>query len=166
MRSRLKVEGVAELRAEWSAVGERARTLEVPLRDRATRKDLEAASARRFKRGLRRASSRAWTLEKARRGLDARVMRASGAAELALTKGQGEGAGALTFTAYNGELRWGVKRGRSSLFYLQVHAAGYSSKRGRVPARRVVVIDKTAREAISERVLTYVHHGRLTGPAS
>lgn len=160
MRARLKVEGVSEHVVELGRIGDRARRPEPALRARQTREDLQDASRKRFRRGLRRAS-RAWILEKQRRGLSTRTMHATGAAMLALTNNSGPARGAVTFNAFNAELRWGVKRGRSDLFYIQVHAGGYTTKKGRQAPRRVVVIDKPARESIAERVVTYVHTGRL-----
>lgn len=151
MRARLKVEGLKEATTRLDAVGLRARRPEPALRARQTLADLTESQMRRFSqaRGWKRISPR-WVAQKRRQGLDPRVMRATGKLAHALTSGAG-----MTFNAHNAELRWGIPRGRSDLHYAQALAAGTSS----TPARRMVVIDKTARASIAARVERYVTQG-------
>lgn len=161
MRSRLTVEGLDEAHGDVGDIGNRARRPEPAFRAPGTREDLQRSSARRFRRGLRRAQ-RSWILEKRRTGRSTRTMHSTGAAMLALTRNTGPARSAIVFNAFNAELRWGVQRGRSDLYYIQVHASGYTTSRGRGrPARRVVVVDKVAREAIAQRTVTYVTTGSL-----
>jgi hypothetical protein len=163
---RLKVtlgtDGIVSAAERRAAVGIRGQRPEPALRAEATRGDLQEAAGRRFRRGLRRSTNRAWTLEKQRRGMSTRVMHATGESMLAVTRRVGPRARAIVFSAFNRELRWGVRRGRSSLYHLQVHASGYRTTRGRVPPRRVVVLDKKSKESIAERVVTYVETGRIS----
>lgn len=146
-RARLQVEGLREARERLDEVGDRARRPEPALRAPATKRDIQEGQRRRFShaRGWRRISPE-WAAEKRRRGLDPRIMRATGALESVLTNAP---VGAVQFSAYNAELRWGLPY-RSSVYYAAVQA-----KRG----RRAVVIDKVARRAISERVQRYVAEG-------
>lgn len=148
IRSSLRVENLRAAHQRLDTMGDRARRPEPALRSRETLRDLTGSEKRRFatNRGWRRLSP-AWVEEKRRAGLDTRILRATGKLEQALTSGTG-----LTFRAYNGSLFWGIPRGRSDLYYAQVLAKGTSS----MPARRMVLIDKKARQRIAIRVERYV----------
>jgi hypothetical protein len=154
MRSRLRVEGLKEAVQRIDVVGDRGRRPEPALRANRTLQDLTASERRRFdsQRGWKR-DTPAWIREKRRRGLDSRTLRATGRLERSLTSGAG-----LTFKAFNGTLSWGIPRGRSDLYYAQALAKGTSS----TPARRMVVIDKTAKDRISIRVERYVAYGEVS----
>jgi hypothetical protein len=58
-------------------------------------------------------------------------------------------------TVFNGELRWGITPGRSTLFYAQPLAKGTS----RMPPRRMVLIDRPARGSIAHRVEEFIAYG-------
>lgn len=151
IRASFKVDGIRETRKRIDSVGQRARRPEPALRSGFTKRDVTASERRRFShnRGWRRLQP-SWVQEKRRRGLDPRILRATGQLERALTTGNG-----MTFRAYNGVLFWGIPRGRSDLFYAQALAKGTNGKRG----RRMVVIDKDAKGRISRRVESYIAHG-------
>lgn len=149
-RARLQVEGLREAAQRVDAVGERARRPEPALRADATKRDLQEGERRRFShaRGWRRITPE-WAAEKRRRGLDPRIMRATGRLESILTNAP---VGSVRFDAYNGELRWGLVW-RSSAYY-----AAAQAKRG----RRSVVVDKVARQAVAERVRRYIAEGAVS----
>jgi hypothetical protein len=161
IRARLSVEGFALASRELSVKGERARRVDVVLGSHRVRREFEEASQRRFKRGLPRAK-RGWTIEKQRRGLDSRSMRATGAAEAALTRGAGPLGREVIFEANRGVVRFGVHRGRTGLYYLNALARGYPTTHGRVRPRRVVFIDKLVRENVTAYVLRYVDSGGMS----
>jgi len=144
---RLKVDGLKDAIERIDDVGDRARKPERALRSDATRRDLRASERRRFRhtRGWKRISPE-WAATKRRRGLDPRVMRATGLLERTLTSAR---PGEVRFTAFNATLTWGLAW-RSSAFY-----AAAQAKQG----RRAVVIDKKARADISERVARYISTG-------
>lgn len=160
MRTRLTVEGIADAGAEFTAMGKRARRPEPALRAQATRRDLQAAAGRRFRRGLRRDTPET-ILRKRRRGLSTRTLVATGAAEAAIVHNREPAASSVTFQAWDAELRWGL-RGRNALYYMVVHARGYTSGGRRVPARRVIVVDRPARESVAGRVVRYVSEASLS----
>lgn len=148
-RVRLKIDGLKEAQREIGDVGERARRPEPALRAPGTKTDLQMSERRRFShgRGWKRISPE-WAATKRRRGLDPRVMRATGRLESILTNApQGE----VRFDAFNGVLRWGLPW-RSTAYY-----AAAQAKQG----RRAVVIDKIARAAIAERISRYITDGEL-----
>lgn len=153
MRSRLRVDGLQEAVRRIDVVGERGRRPEPALRAQQTRRDLTASEQRRFasSRGWKRLTP-GWVSEKRRRGLDPRILRATGRLERSLTSGTG-----ITFKAFNGTLTWGIPRGRSDLYYAQALAKGTTS----MPARRMVVIDRAARDRIAIRVERYVAYGEV-----
>jgi hypothetical protein len=155
VRARLQVEGMREAVSRIDHVGDRARRAEPALGARQTLRDLQASEERRFAtgRGWKRLTPR-WAAEKRRRGLDPRILRATGRLYGALTHG---GAG-VTFHAYRNELRWGITPGRGDLHYAQPLAKGA----GRLPKRRMVVIDREARDRISVRVERYIAYGEVT----
>lgn len=148
MRGRLRVEGMKAAVQRVDAVGLRAQRPEPALRARPTLDDLTDSEKRRFNntRGWKRLTP-AWIAEKRRRGLNARILRASGRLFHALTTGLG-----ITFRARDGVLYWGIPRGRSDLYYAQALAKGTSSTQ----ARPMVRIDKTARTRIALRVQNYI----------
>lgn len=131
-------------------VGDRARRPEPALRADATKLDLQESERRRFshRRGWKRTTDD-WAREKRRRGLDPRVMRATGQLESILTNAP---SGEIRFDAFNGVLRWGLPW-RSTAYY-----AAAQAKQG----RRSVVIDKTARASISDRVSRFIATGVAT----
>jgi hypothetical protein len=154
MRSRLRVDGLQEAVRRVDVVGDRGRRPEPALRAHQTLQDLTASERRRFdsQRGWKRLTPD-WVREKRRRGLDPRILRATGRLERSLTSGAG-----ITFKAFNGTLSWGIPRGRSDLYYAQALAKGTSS----TPARRMVVIDRTAKDRIAIRVERYVAYGEVS----
>lgn len=145
MRARLQVDGLKAAQKRIDETGARAKRPEPALRARDSLEDLTASEERRFQstRGWRRLTP-GWVAEKRRRGLDPRILRATAKLYRALTSGRG-----LTFRAFAGTLYWGIPAGRSDLFYAQVQAK----------KRRMVVIDKTARDRIAVRVERYIADG-------
>ncbi|WP_217913231.1 hypothetical protein [Miltoncostaea marina] len=143
-RASIRIEGLRDAMQRIDEVGERARRPEPALRAPETKFDLQLSERRRFShaRGWKRITPE-WAAEKRRRGLDPRVMRATGRLESVLTNAD---AGDIRFDAYNAVLRWGLKW-RSTAYY-----AAAQAKRG----RRAVVIDRQARAAITERVQRYI----------
>jgi hypothetical protein len=154
MRARLQVDGLREATARLDVIGERARRPEPALHSPHTFFDLRESEKRKFARGGWRRDKPEWVAEKRRRNLDTRTLRATGKLERTLTTE----AGSLTFSAYNGVLTWGIPRGLSELYYAQALAKGA----GKTPARRMVVIDRVAREGIAARVGRYVLGGTVS----
>lgn len=155
IRARLAVEGLKEAVHRVDEVGDRARRPEPALRHRDTLLDLQMSERRKFARGGWRRIKPEWAAEKRRRGLDPRTLRATGRLESALVNATH----GVRATVYNAELRWGIRAGRSELYYAQALAKGWTSSTGQVPARRMVVIDQTARGRIAERVERFIAHG-------
>lgn len=151
MRVTLNTAELKEVADDVGKLAFRARSREL-LHNDDVRGALRASSARRFMRGLRQAG-RQWRIVKRRRGLQDRPMRATGDAFIAITRGAGRKASAVEFTATTEGVRFGVKRGRSELNYVQVHARGYESSSGPVRPRRVVLVDRQAREGAARIVL-------------
>lgn len=141
------MEGLRETARRLDEVGLRAQRPEPVMRDSTTRRLLQASEVRRFAhtRGWRRITPE-WIEEKRRRGLDPRVMRATGRLEDTLTS---QFSSSTQFGAHDGVLRWGL-RWRSEFFYASVQAT-----RG----RRSVVIDTIARRAIVARIQQYIATG-------
>lgn len=156
MRARLRIEGLKEARARVDELGIRAQRPEPVLRSDSVKLDLLESEGRRFARttGWRKDNPK-WLREKQRRGLDPRVMRATGHLERALTTGADA---AITFQAYNSELRWGIRGGRTDLYYAAPLARGTT----RHPRRRMVVIDQIARAHIAGRIEHYIANGIIT----
>lgn len=152
INGRLRVEGLKAAIDRIDLVGQRARAPEPALRARQTLHDLTASEQRKFARGGWRRDTPGWIAEKRRRGLDTRTLRMTGRLERALESGAG-----LTFSAYNSTLTWGIPRGRSDLYYAQALAKGTSTH----PARRMVVIDRIARDRIAVRVERYIADGLI-----
>lgn len=148
IRARLAIEGLREAVERVDEVGQRTRRPEPALRAAGTLRDLQEAERRRFARGRFKPITPEWVAEKRRRGLDTRVMRATGRLESALVNAnRGEG---IRFDVFNAELRFGIRSGRSNVYYAQAQAKA---------GRRVVVIDKPARRAIATRVEQFIAHG-------
>lgn len=148
MRSRLRVEGLQEATRRIDDIGERARRPEPALRGHQTLLDLQQSERRKFARGGWRRDTPAWIKEKRRRGLDTRTLRATGRLESSLANATN----GVKATVYNGVLTWGIRAGRSDIYYAQVLAKGSATR----PARRMVVIDRGARDRIAARVERYV----------
>lgn len=156
MRGRLRVEGLKEARAFVDDVGLRAQRPEPVMRSDSVKADILAGERRRFERGTGWArDTPKWIAEKRRRGLDERTLRATGRLERALTTGADP---AITFQAFNSELRWGIRGGRSDLYYAAPLARGTTEHRG----RRMVVIDQVARSRIAGRIEHYIATGIIT----
>jgi hypothetical protein len=153
MRARLAIEGLKDAVGRVDLVGERARRPEPALRAPQTQLDLQMSERRKFARGRWRRDTPEWIKEKRRRGLDTRTLRATGRLESALTNATH----GVKVTVFNGELRWGIHAGRSDIYYAQPLAKGH----GHTPPRRMVVIDRTAREDIALRVALYILDGEV-----
>lgn len=151
MRARLRVDGIKASVERVDDVGERARRPEPALRAPGTLHDLQLSQRRKFARGGWRRDTPEWIKEKRRRGLDPRTLRATGRLESALVNATH----GVKATVFNGGLTWGIRAGRSDIYYAQSLAKG---TRGSAP-RRMVVIDKTAKEHIATRVERYVADG-------
>jgi hypothetical protein len=151
IRARLAIDGLKDAITQVDEVGDRARRPEPALRDDATLLDLQQGERRKFARGGWRRITPAWAREKRRRGLDPRTLRATGRLESALTNATH----GVRATVWNSELRWGIRAGRSDIYYAQPLATG---ARG-MPPRRMVLIDRTARESIAGRVERFIAHG-------
>jgi hypothetical protein len=147
VRSTLRIEGIREARERIDEVGDRARRPEPALRAPATRRDLQESERRRFTTYRWKADTDEWRRRKAREGLDPRTMVATGRLRAALENAEG---GSVRFNVFNGTLTWGLRAGRSDLYYAQVQAG-----RG----RRAVVIDRVARASIAQRVESFLAHG-------
>ncbi|HEY3021808.1 MAG TPA: hypothetical protein VGJ32_16535 [Solirubrobacteraceae bacterium] len=155
MRARLRVDGLEEAAARLDDVGDRARRPEPALRAPGTLEDLQRSERRKFARGGWRKASPEWVDRKRRAGLDTRTLRATGRLESALTNATH----GVRATVFNAELKWGIRAGRSEIYYAQPLAAGASG----MPPRRMVVIDKIARGNVAERVERFIADGTLTG---
>lgn len=158
MRGSLKLDGMTAAIQRVDDVGDRARAPEPALRAAGTRRDLQESEKRRFshRRGWARLTPR-WAAEKRRRGLDPRVLRATGRLYSALVNAvRSDG---VRHDVFNRELRWGIRRGRSNVYYAQALAKGW----GETKPRRMVVIDKPARASIAGRVEKFIAFGFLDG---
>lgn len=148
-RAMLRIEGLKEARKRVDEVGDRARMPEKPLRAPETLMDLQMSERRRFGTYRWKAVTKDWRDRKRREGLPARTMEASGRLKSALTNAVTP----VRRTVFNGTLTWGIRGGRSDLYYAQVQAG-----RG----RRAVVIDRIARASIAQRVESFLAHGFIT----
>lgn len=156
MRATIRVENLKSAVRRIDDVGDRARRPERVLRSEVVKLDLLASEKRRFatNTGWRNDTPK-WIAEKARRGLDPRTLRATGHLERALTTGDDP---AIVRSAYNGVLRFGIRPGRSDLYYAQALAKGKPGKRGRPMVR----IDVLARDTTAGRVEHYIATGLET----
>lgn len=145
--SLLRVDGLREARERVDLVGERARRPEPALRAPGVLLALQESERRRFSGSYRwRPITKEWRERKRREGLSTKTMVATGRLAAAL----GNAVSPVRRTVYNGTLTWGIRGGRTDLYYAQVQA-----HRG----RRSVVIDRIARASIAERVQTFLAHG-------
>lgn len=149
MRSRLQIEGLREARHRVDAVGERARRPEPALRAPGTKFDLQMSERRRFSIYRFKPATKVWVARKRAEGLDTRTMHASNRLASALENAEG---GSIRLNVFNATLTWGLRQGRPGDpgFYAKVQAG-----RG----RRAVVIDRTARRNITERVEAFLATG-------
>lgn len=154
--ARVSVEGLKEARARVDDVGIRARQPEPVLRSPGVFADLLASEERRFgtNAGWRRDTSK-WVADKQRHGWDQRTLRKTGELERQLTRG----GPSIVFTAWNGTMTFGVRGGRSTLYYAAPLARG---ARGGAK-RRMVRIDRVATYRISGRISRYITYGIVTG---
>lgn len=153
MRSRLDIQGLAAAQQRLTAAGSRARRPEPALRSRATLQALRDSETRRFQANRFRANSPKWQQYKRRHGLSPKRLQASGLLRMILTAGTwGTTNSAVAFSAWNGVLTWGLKGGRSPVFYARIWA-------DRDRRRRPVYIDKRARVDIGDIVMRYVVEG-------
>lgn len=152
IRARVTVEGLKEAQLRLDDVGLRARRPEPTLRSRATERALVRSEQRAFAKGWKRDTPK-WATYKRHHRLDPRVLRATGRLEHALTRVDQAG---TEFSAYNSTLRWGIKPGRSDLYYAQALAKGVGHAHTK---RRMVVIDKPARAQIADIVAHYIASG-------
>ena len=150
MRTTLRITGIREARDRIDDVGDRARRPEPALRAPSTKLDLQKSELRRFTRYRFRPASPEWVARKRREGLSTRTMIATGRLSSALINAEG---GSVRFTVFNGVLTWGLRAGRSDTYYAQIQA-----QRG----RRVVVIDRIARQNIAQRVESFLAYGFVT----
>lgn len=152
-RFTVKTEGLAQAVADVSDVGERARDLELPLN--ASVKHWQESERRRFRttRGWAKDTEK-WAREKRRRGLDPRVMRATGRLESALTNAT-RGSGIIA-KATKSTLTVGIRAGRGDIYYGAILA-----KKTRKNPRQSVTFDKKAKTATAETVMEYVATGHV-----
>lgn len=155
MRARLEVTGVRANVERLDAIGDRARRPEPVLRSPETLARLNAGQRRKFLRGGWQKDTPAWIARKKREGLSTRTLVATGRLESALTQGAGSG---VMFSAFNAELRWGIKAGRSDLYYAQALAKGVRGRR----KSRMVLIDKVTKAEIAVSVERYVVTGVIS----
>jgi len=154
-RARFQVEGLKEAVQRVDDVGERARQPEPALRSDTVLAALMSGEGRKFQRGGWPKDTRAWIDRKRRKGWPNRTLVATGRLENALVKLGPKGHNDILFRAWNGELTWGIRQGRSDLYYSQALAKGV---RGRRPSR-MVLIDKQTKAEISAHVQKYVATG-------
>lgn len=152
MRSRLEVTGLRENVDRLDDIGDRARRPEPALRSPQTLERLNASERRKFARGGWQRDTSAWIARKRREGLSARTLVAHGELERALTRGAGPG---IVFSAYNAELKFGIRAGRSHIYYAQALAKGVRGRR----KSRMVVIDRQAKVEIATSVERFVVTG-------
>jgi len=146
MRQSLRIEGLREARKRIDDVGHRANAPEPALRSDAILLALQMSERRKFATGRFPRDTKAWVERKRREGLGNRTMVASGRLKAALENATPP----VRRTVFNSSLTWGIRGGRTDLYYARVQAT-----RG----RRAVVIDKIARVEIAQRVETFLATG-------
>lgn len=153
---RLQVEGLKEAAARIDDVGTRAQRPEIVLRSPAVLADLHESEERRFatNTGWKRLTPK-WVAEKQRHGWDSRVLRKTGALERELTSGGPD----IVFTAWNKTLTFGIRGGRSDLYYAAPLARGVGRAKTK---RRMVRVDTIARSRITGRIGHYIAYGVVT----
>jgi hypothetical protein len=153
MRVTLKSDGLKEAEARIGKIALRAsssKLLDTPQ----IKAEFQDAAGRKFDKGIAQAGKE-WRLRKRKAGLIDRPMQASGAAKQAITLGQGPGASAVIFKTNREGVEFGVKRGGGPLYYVPILAKG-KKRNGKVIKRRVVALDKTARENVATIILRRV----------
>jgi hypothetical protein len=154
IRSRLEIEGLPAATRRFDDIGLRARRPEPALRSKATLGALKASEQRRFARGGWPRDTPKWIREKRRRGLSDKTLVATGRLERALESGAvAEG---ISFSAYDSTLYWGIKGGRTNIYYAHPLAKGVGHKKVK---RRMVTIDRQARVVIVTYVQNYIATG-------
>lgn len=148
MRALLKVDGIKESRRRVDEVGERARKPEPALRSSYVLRALQESEKRKFSRGRFKRDTPEWVARKRREGLSIRTMEATGRLRTSLEQALAP----VRRTVYNATLTWGIRAGRTDLYYAAIQAS-----RG----RKAVVIDPLARDAIANRVEVFIAHGFL-----
>lgn len=145
-RQMLRVEGLMEARRRVDDVGERAAAPEPALRSPEVLTALQMSERRKFLTGRFRRATPEWVERKRREGLSTRTMQASGRLRSALENATPP----VRRTVFNSQLTWGIRGGRTDLYYARVQA-----RRG----RRAVVIDRPARVKIAQRVEDFIAGG-------
>jgi hypothetical protein len=149
-RATLQVEGLREAQRKIVDVGARARLPEPALRSPGTRRALQESERRRFSRYRFRPDTRIWVARKRREGLSSKTMIATGRLQSALENANyGEGVRQIV---HGSMLTWGIKAGRSDVYYAAPLAKG---------GRKAVAIDRLARIDIAERVQHFIAYGFL-----
>lgn len=152
---RADVERILEAQNMIGGVGDRARAPEPALRSQATLRALQRGERRVFARSRFKKNSAAWDRRKRRKGLSPKRMQASGLLRLILEGGGSvSGNSVVQFSAFRGELRFGLRGGRTIVYYARILA-------DRDRSRRVVKVDQPARIDIVDIVAGYVFDGRL-----
>lgn len=147
-RQMLRIDGLPEARKRIDDVGERARRPEPFLRSDKVLLALQMSERRKFTTGRFKRDTKAWVERKRREGLSTRTMQATGRLRAALENATPP----VRRTVFNSQLTWGIRGGRTDLYYARVQA-----QRG----RRAVVIDKIARAEITDRGQDFIAHGFL-----
>jgi hypothetical protein len=146
VRQSLQITGVREARERIDDIGDRARRPEPALRSAQVLMALQQSERRKFTTGRFKRASPAWVERKRREGLSPRTMQATGRLRSALENATPP----VRRTVFNSQMTWGIRGGRTDLYYAVVQAG-----RG----RRAVVIDRPARAQIAERVEGFIAHG-------
>lgn len=146
MRQTLRIEGLTEARGRVDAVARRAQKPEPALRSPAVLMALQMSERRKFTTGRFKRDTKDWVARKRREGLSPRTMEATRRLRSSLENATAP----VRRTVFNASLTWGIRGGRTDLYYAVVQA-----KRG----RRAVVIDKPARAEIAERVEEFLATG-------
>jgi hypothetical protein len=142
----LRIEGLREARERIDDVGDRANRPEPALRSDRVLMALQMSERRKFSTGRFKRDTADWVARKRREGLSPRTMVATGRLKSSLENATPP----VRRTVFNSTLTWGIRGGRTDLYYARVQA-----ERG----RRSVVIDKPARAEIAQRVEDFLANG-------
>jgi hypothetical protein len=142
----LRIEGLREARERIDDVGDRANRPEPALRSDRVLMALQMSERRKFSTGRFKRDTDDWVARKRREGLSPRTMVATGRLKSSLENATPP----VRRTVFNSTLTWGIRGGRTDLYYARVQA-----ERG----RRSVVIDKPARAEIAQRVEDFLANG-------
>jgi hypothetical protein len=145
-RQTLRIEGLREARKRVDDVGHRAAAPEPALRSDAVLMALQMGERRKFSTGRFPRDTKAWVDRKRREGLSPKTMQATGRLKSNLENATPP----VRRTVFNSSLTWGIRGGRTDLYYARVQA-----QRG----RRAVVIDKLARREVAQRVEDFLATG-------